>query len=65
MSENITRILEELWKDYNKTECPSYKEGQIFQSRKTHFYFNQSGEGEHSHQVNGTNFRNEDGTISV
>ena len=30
VSKNITRMLKDLLKDYNKTEHPSYKEGQIF-----------------------------------
>ena len=42
VSKNITRILEDLLKDYDKTERPSYKEGQIFQSGHI-FYFHQSG----------------------
>ena len=68
VSENITRILEDLLKDYDKNERPSYKEGQIFQSVNTQFIFqsirrHHPGEGEHSHQVNGTNFRNENGDV--
>ena len=30
VSANITRILEDLLEDYDKTERPSYKEGQYF-----------------------------------
>ena len=30
VSKNITRILEDLLKDYDKTERPSYKEGDTF-----------------------------------
>ena len=39
VSKNITRILEDLLKDYDKNERPSYKEGQSGHI----FYFHQSG----------------------
>ena len=60
VSKNITRILEDLLKDYDKTERPSYKEGVTFNQET----FNQGlsirknnpGEGEHFNQIHGPDF---------
>ena len=39
LSKNITRILEELLKDYDKTERPEFSKGQLMHSMEISWFF--------------------------